>query len=322
MTSPWMRLTLRAAGVYNLLWGAAAVLFPQSTLALLMSPEQITGTAVVFWQCIGMIVGVYGIGYWIAAADPLRHWPIVLVGLLGKLFGPVGFVDAVLIRGVLDPTFGITIIFNDLIWWAPFFLILLAAHQGHVERRQVELTADEPGDEPNTDLAAALAETPTSEGWTLLEVTNDRPTLVVLLRHFGCTFCRETLADLARQRESVEASGLNVAIVHMVSDDRASAYLAKYDLPPHVRVSDPDKRLYRAFDLARGELGQLFGLRVWWRGFLAGVVGGHGVGGLAGDGFQMPGAFVVSGGRVVRAFRHRDAADRPDYADLCDALPV
>ncbi len=312
---PWMAAVLRCAGVYNILWGAAAVLLPTTTLNLLMSGEQITGTVVVFWQCIGMIVGVYGVGYWVAAADPLRHWPIVLVGLLGKLFGPAGFVDAVLIRQVLDPSFGITIIFNDLIWWVPFFLILLAAHRQHTDTRQHELTTS-----GGADVSAVLASATASDGRSLLELSRDKPTLIVFLRHFGCTFCRETLADLARQKDAVRDA--NVAIVHMVGDERAAAYLKRYDLPEHARVSDPDKRLYAAFELQRGRLGQLFGLRVWWRGFLAGIVGRHFVGGLAGDGFQMPGAFIVKDGSVVRAFRHRDAADRPDYDQFCDALPT
>lgn len=54
-------------------------------------PFDLTGIARVnypeIWQCVGMIVGVivgvYGIGYLVAASDPRRHWPIVLVGLLG-----------------------------------------------------------------------------------------------------------------------------------------------------------------------------------------------------------------------------------------------
>ncbi len=41
-----------------------------------------------------MISGVYGVGYAAAALDPLRHWTIVLVGFLGMVFGPVGFVSA------------------------------------------------------------------------------------------------------------------------------------------------------------------------------------------------------------------------------------
>jgi len=79
------------------------------------------------WQCVGMIVGVYGIGYMIAAFDPLRHWPIILVGFLGKVLGPIGMVDAIW-KGKLPAIAGITCVFNDLIWWAPFAIILWRAY--------------------------------------------------------------------------------------------------------------------------------------------------------------------------------------------------
>lgn len=116
----WACRWLYAAGIYNLLWGAVTIAFPH----LLFDwcgidrpnyPE--------IWQCVGMIVGVYGLGYLIAAGDPRTHWPIVLVGLLGKIFGPIGFAAA-LWRGTFPPIFGLTIITNDLIWWIPFYMIL------------------------------------------------------------------------------------------------------------------------------------------------------------------------------------------------------
>ncbi len=115
-----MQITLRIAAIYNLSWGALAVLFPIQSFELLgMTPPLYPQ----LWQCIGMIVGVYGIGYWFAALNPLVHWPIVLVGFLGKIFGPIGFAMAI-IKEELPLNFGIHIIFNDLIWWIPFFLIL------------------------------------------------------------------------------------------------------------------------------------------------------------------------------------------------------
>jgi ligand-binding SRPBCC domain-containing protein len=82
-----------------------------------------------------MIVGVYGIGYIIAASEPETHWPIVLVGLLGKIFGPIGFAMAVL-SGTFPPLFGLTIVTNDLIWWIPFALILrdAAKHRSGLRR--------------------------------------------------------------------------------------------------------------------------------------------------------------------------------------------
>ena len=84
----WMRHVLVAAGIYNLAWGAVTVGLPY-WLFDLTGMERPNYPFI--WQCVGMIVGVYGIGYLAAAADPLRHWPIVLVGFLGKIFGPLGY---------------------------------------------------------------------------------------------------------------------------------------------------------------------------------------------------------------------------------------
>jgi hypothetical protein len=40
------------------------------------------------------------------------------------------------------------------------------------------------------------------------------------------------------------------------------------------------------------------------------------MGRLMGDGFQMPGVFLVHHGVVLRSFRHETAAQRPDYRAL------
>ena len=116
----WQKNTLKLAAIYNIIWGSYCILFPTHFFHLIGIdlPRYLE-----FWQCIGMIVGVYGIGYWIASGDPLTHYPIVLVGFLGKVFGPIGFIQA-LYLDKLPVQFGYTILTNDLIWWVPFFLIL------------------------------------------------------------------------------------------------------------------------------------------------------------------------------------------------------
>ncbi|MEM8739563.1 MAG: alkyl hydroperoxide reductase [Planctomycetota bacterium] len=119
-----MGVTLWAAAGYNVLWGAWVVGWPNSYFEWVGMAAPVHPS---IWQCVGMIVGVYGVGYAIAATDPLRHWPIVLVGFLGKVLGPIGYVDGAWVRGTLDPAFGWTIPTNDLVWWVPFSLILWAA---------------------------------------------------------------------------------------------------------------------------------------------------------------------------------------------------
>ncbi len=121
----WMCAVLWAGAVYNILWGIFVVCFPN---VMFERMKMAAPNYPQFWQCIGMIVGVYGVGYAIAATNPLRHWPIVLVGLLGKILGPIGFLAASS-RDQVPWRFGITIITNDLIWWIPFALILRAAYR-------------------------------------------------------------------------------------------------------------------------------------------------------------------------------------------------
>lgn len=123
----WM---LVAAGVYNMIFGAFAILYPSVMFKLVeMEPPRYPE----LWQCIGMIVGVYGVGYIIAASDPSRHWPIVLVGFLGKLFGPIGMAWAVY-RGTLPLNFGVVNLANDLMWLVPFAIVLIHARASYLNR--------------------------------------------------------------------------------------------------------------------------------------------------------------------------------------------
>jgi hypothetical protein len=154
----------------------------------------------------------------------------------------------------------------------------------------------------------------------LFELSQRSPVLVVFLRHTGCTFCREALAEIRDRRGAIESSGTRIVLVHMMEESPSTeAEFGRFSLSDVDRVSDPERTLYRAFGLHQGTLRQLFGWRVWWRGLTA-LVKGHGTGPLKGDGLQMPGAFVVYRGEIVDSYRHRTAADRPDYTAMACRL--
>lgn len=119
----WRFYWLAAAATYNILWGAWVVLFPRHVFDLTGMEQPLYP---MIWQSVGMIVGVYGLGYGIAALAPDRHWPIVLVGFLGKVFGPIGFVYHYWL-GNFPASFWWVTLFNDLIWIVPFGLMLWSA---------------------------------------------------------------------------------------------------------------------------------------------------------------------------------------------------
>lgn len=159
----------------------------------------------------------------------------------------------------------------------------------------------------------------TQSGESLVALSETSPVLLVFLRHAGCTFCREALSDIARFRPQIESRGVKIVLVYMGDEQAMGKLLAKYALTGVDRISDPERTLYQAFGLGRGRGGQLFGPKVIWRGFLAGLLSGHGLGRISGDPRQMPGVFLLDNSCIVRRFRHRSAADRPDYWALCES---
>lgn len=139
--------------------------------------------------------------------------------------------------------------------------------------------------------------------------------MLVFLRHFGCTFCRETLVELSNMLDDFNREGVELVLVHMSSAEYARQIFDIYDLSGVEQISDPQQTLYKKYGLKRGKWWQLMGLPVILRG-ISGVFRGHLPGKPAADPFQMPGVFVVHNNKVRAQFIHRYASDKPAYKQL------
>lgn len=127
ISTKWMQITMKLAAIYNIIWGIWVVLFPLHFFNLLgMEPP----SHPMIWQGMGMVIGVYGLGYWWSSYDPIRHWPIIAVGMLGKIFGPIGFAMNYT-TGKVPFEFFYTLITNDFLWWIPFGMILYKVNKDY-----------------------------------------------------------------------------------------------------------------------------------------------------------------------------------------------
>lgn len=145
------------------------------------------------------------------------------------------------------------------------------------------------------------------------------PLVLVFLRHFGCTFCREQVSLLRRDYSKFRALGVQVACVAQGDAKTGKAFSIFFDLPFPLLLCGDDLTVFHAYGLERGTAGQLFGWRSWIHG-LSATLRGHLVGRLVGDGFQMPGAFVIDAQGTLRfTHRHQDAADNPSAQELLRA---
>ena len=176
--------------------------------------------------------------------------------------------------------------------------------------RGMEITAEE--------TATLLASIRTESGASLLGLTEASPVLLVFLRHFGCSFCRKAISDVAELRGELERRGVRPVFVHLGPPELAKVYFEYYGIGDVERINDPEAAIYRhpVFQLGRQSVWlQLVTPKVV-AGWLKGAIFKHGIGKIEGDGDQMPGIFFLKGATIVRRFIYKTVADEPNYLKL------
>jgi hypothetical protein len=168
------------------------------------------------------------------------------------------------------------------------------------------------------EAAELLASVRTESGASLLGLAEASPVLLVFLRHFGCSFCRKAISDVAELRGELERRGVRPVFVHLGPPELAKVYFEYYGIEDVERINDPEAAIYRSpeFQLGRQNvLWQLVTPKVLI-GWLKGAIFKHGIGKIQGDGDQMPGIFFLKGGTIVRRFIYKTIADEPNYLKL------
>lgn len=303
-----MKQALICAGLFHILLGILLVVFPSSFYLFQQLPGKENPY---FWKLAGSILGLAGFAFVFASFRPFVQWPVIFAGLGGHLLIAFFSIYAYSL-GDLSPLLLATALGNSLLWIIPFSLILYGSFEYAQAAR--ELCAYDLHHRRLKPLNFIY----TNKGEELQAVSERSPVLIVFLRHLGCTFCKETLKDIAQKKNEIKAEGTQIILVHMASEERAAEVTGKYGIEDLPRISDPEGRLYRAFGLGCGNFLQLFGWNVWVR-VVSAFLKGHKPGKKEGNRYQMPGIFLIHKGMILQSFKHSTASDRPDYLELARA---
>jgi hypothetical protein len=145
---------------------------------------------------------------------------------------------------------------------------------------------------------------------TLRDQLGDATTLLVFLRHFGCVFCRETVAALRRASEAPDFPPVLFFFQGRATEGRA---FLRRDWPTVRAVADPSLRFYEAFGVER--MGWTDMLRPGlWAAERRARASGFEQGERSGDIWRLPGVFLVREARILWAHEFRHAGDLPDFA--------
>lgn len=305
-TPTWMGQVLLAGGIYNLAWGLSVVVFPSWVFDAFQLPQP---NYLEFWQALGMVTAVFGMGYVFAARDPIHYWVVVLMGTIAKIAGLLGFLYSYVL-GDLPLSFGLTVVADDLLWLVPFLLIL--RHAAHHALNEPWL-----GEPPRPE--SVLTSLRTDMGETPARMSRRGPVLLVCLRHSGCTFCRAMMSRVQRSLRELTAMGITVVLVTPHDSRREERLRQRYGVNEIPLIVDPDRVLYRSLGLRRGTIAQLIGPRQWIGTIRHALFGGHGMGVISGDPFQLHGIFLIRDGQLIRAQRSRFASELFDLVAFCKA---
>ena len=174
------------------------------------------------------------------------------------------------------------------------------------------------GSNSANDVAGTLASVHTESGRNLLELAEASPVLLVFLRHFGCSFCRQAISDLADLKDELAKRAVRPVFVHLGTPERAKPFFDYYGIGDVERVSDPEAKVYQLPMFAISRIHPVLTLfqPAVWMGWFKGALFKHGIGAIKEDGKQMQAIFFLKGPKIVREFRYKTIADEPNYLKL------
>jgi hypothetical protein len=153
---------------------------------------------------------------------------------------------------------------------------------------------------------------------SLRDQIGSRPTLLVFLRHLGCLFAREWLAEI--QTAASEPSFPAVLYFHLGDLKQGDAFFEP--VAPEARaVADPNRLFSKALGVPKASPIQLLDPRVWACGIRA-TTRGHTQGGPIGDPMVMPALFLIEGDQVIWKQIPDLMGQLPRVADVPRALMV
>jgi CDP-diglyceride synthetase len=116
----WMKFVLRFVAVYNVLAGLFMLIGYHETYKIIGMEKPDISFPI---QLVGILVGLFGVGYYLVAKNPIENRNVLALGFWSKFLGSclgTGYV----LMGKLPPQFIAVYFFADVIYLPPFYLIM------------------------------------------------------------------------------------------------------------------------------------------------------------------------------------------------------
>jgi peroxiredoxin len=145
----------------------------------------------------------------------------------------------------------------------------------------------------------------------------DRAVVFLFVRHFGCLFSRQQVAEMAPHIDRIRSLGAELILVGNGSVEEARVFQAELQ-PTCPVLTDPSRQTYCTLGMRRG-LHRVLRPAVLLRAVEARRQGFR-QSRVAGDPYQQGGIVIIAGSREVYRFISESPGDRPEPDTVMAAL--
>ena len=144
------------------------------------------------------------------------------------------------------------------------------------------------------------------------QISAGRAGIMVLVRHYGCIFCRQRIAELVEQANARPALDLAIMVVGNGTSTMAADFVNTHQITVPV-YTDPSRKIYKALGMKR-----MFGIN--WTSIKQGIAAykdGHRQTAVQGDVWQQGGIAVFNAsGDITYVFADEEAGSAIPWEDV------
>jgi hypothetical protein len=148
--------------------------------------------------------------------------------------------------------------------------------------------------------------------WTL---SFEKKCLMVFLRHFGCLFCKNMIADISMEKEWLKQQGYHIVFVHQSDPSVSKEFFKQFGLESYFEISDPYRTCYKSFEIGSANALHLLNPQAIygaWESYLQ----GHRMSEKDGNIWQMPGLLILHEGDILKRHQFKHIGEIPNIRNF------
>jgi hypothetical protein len=150
--------------------------------------------------------------------------------------------------------------------------------------------------------------------WTL---SFEKKCVLVFLRHFGCLFCKNMVANIFLEKDWLKQQRYHTVFIHQSDPLVSKEFFKQFGFESYLEISDPYRSCYKAFEIGSANLFHLLNPKAIY-GAWDSYQQGHRMSEADGNVWQMPGLVILHEGEILKRHQFSHVGEMPSIRNVAN----